>query len=177
MVAADKFPKISCIATLFEGLVALEKAQEKYLSKESEQRILLVEDEEGKIMGKLSPIDLLRGLEANYERVDIEKSLSRFGLRYIWKSMHEDYNLWENPFKDLCLKAGKVQLKDFIKAPSEGQSVDADAPMAKCLHLFVMNRHDALFALEGDEIVGLVRFSDVYRRASDIMKQCGLEAT
>jgi hypothetical protein len=29
MVAADKFPKISCSATLFDGLVALEKAQEK----------------------------------------------------------------------------------------------------------------------------------------------------
>lgn len=172
MVPADKFPKISCNATISEGLAALEKSQEKYLSGEAEQRILLVEDEQGKLMGKLSPIDLLRGLESNYRRVDVEKSLGRFGLRYIWKSMQEDYNLWENPFKDLCLKAGKVRLKDFIKAPSEGQSVDADSSMAKCLHLFVVNRHDALFVFEDDEISGLMRFSDLYGKASDTMKEC-----
>ncbi|MFH1349866.1 MAG: hypothetical protein ABII26_02920 [Pseudomonadota bacterium] len=47
--------------------------------------------------------------------------------------------------------------------------------MAKCFHLFVMNRHDALFVLEGDEIVGLLRFSYVYRKASGTMKECGIE--
>ena len=87
MVSADKFPKISCRVTYYEALAALEDAQKKYLSGESEQRILLVEDEEGKIMGKLSPMDLLRGLETNYNRVDAEKTLHHFGLGYIWKSL------------------------------------------------------------------------------------------
>ncbi|MFH1349867.1 MAG: hypothetical protein ABII26_02925 [Pseudomonadota bacterium] len=95
----------------------MEKAQEKYLSGESGQRILLAEDEEGKIMGKLSPIDLLRGLETNYNRVDAEKVFNRFGLRYVWESMKNDYRLWEDPFRNLCGKAGEIQLKDFIKNP------------------------------------------------------------
>jgi len=57
--AVDKFFKISCQATICEGLEALENAQVKYLSRESEQRILLVVDKKGKIKGKLSPIDLM----------------------------------------------------------------------------------------------------------------------
>jgi hypothetical protein len=176
MVPADKFPKISERASFYEALVALETAQEKYLSGKSEQRILLVENEARKIMGKLSPIDLLRGLEANYNRVDAEKTLTRFGLSHIWKSIQEDYHLWESPFKDLCRKAEEVKVKDFIKSPSEGQIVGLTDSMAKCFHLFVMNRHDALFVVEGDQIVGLLRFSDVYKKVSGVMNACHLEA-
>ena len=171
---ADKFLKISGEATIFEGLRALESAQEKYLSGESEQRILLVVDKEGRIMGKMSPIDLLSGLESNYRRVDYEETLKHLGLRYVWTAMRKDYNLWENPFQDLCLKSVEVKIKDFLKAPSEGQIVFTEDIMGKCLHLFVMNRHDSLFVFEGKSIVGLLRFSDVYQKASQTMKQCGL---
>ena len=114
MVSADRFPKISYRASFYETLEALETAQKKYLSGESGQRILLVEDEEGKIKGKLSPMDLLRGLETNYDRVDTEKMLYRFGLRQIWKSIQEEYHLWESPFKDLCRKAEAVLVKDLV---------------------------------------------------------------
>lgn len=174
MVPTERFPRISSQATLYEGLSALETAQEKFLSGESEQRILLVEDETGKVMGKLSPIDLLGGLETNYQRIDVEKSLTRFGLRYVWTSMQKDYDLWENPFKDLCRKAEKVRIKDFLKPPSEGQIVALGDPLNKCFHLFVMNRHDALFVMESGRIVGLLRFSDVYRKAAATMKECRL---
>lgn len=177
MVAADGFPKITDRATFYEALSALETAQEKFLSGKSEQRILLVEDDKGKIIGKLSPIDLFRGLETNYGRVNAEQTVGRFGLAYIWKSMQKDYQLWENPFKDLCRKARNVQVKDFIKTPSEGQSIGAQDNLAKCFHLFVMNRHDALFVFENNQIVGLLRFSDVYKKASQTMKACGVETT
>lgn len=175
MIPVDEFPRISHSATFFDAVTALEAAQEKYLSGKSAQRILLVEDDQDMIIGKISPIDLLRGLETNYDRVDAEKSLSRFGLSYIWKSMQDDYRLWENPFRDLCRKAREVQVKDIIKGLSEGQSVSADDSLVKCFHLFVMNRHDALFVVEGDKtIIGLLRFSDVYRKASRIMKECSI---
>lgn len=175
MVPADGFPRISSLASFYEALAALETAQKKYLSGESEQRILLVEDDRGKIIGKLSPIDLLRGLETNYARVNTEEVLTRFGLYHTWKSMEKDYDLWGNPFEDLCRKARNVRVKDFIKAPSEGQTVRLDDSLVKCFHLFIMNRHDALFVLDKDEIVGLLRFSDVYRKASGVMKECSRE--
>jgi hypothetical protein len=175
MIPIDRFPKISGSATFYEALKALESAQQKYLSGESDQRILLVEDGEGKIMGKLSPIDLLRGLETNYHRMDTQKILSRFGLDYIWKSMQEDYNLWGDPFENLCRKAVTLRIKDFIEPPPQGQCVSIDDTLIKCFHRFVMNRHDALFVFQGDNIVGLLRFSDVYRRASQAMKECSVE--
>jgi hypothetical protein len=104
--------------------------------------------------------------------VDTEDTLTRFGLSHVWRSLQKDYHLWESPFKDLCRKAKEIKVKDFIKGPSEGQSVGMADSMAKCFHLFVTNRHDALFVVEEDQIVGLLRFSDVYKKTSEIMNEC-----
>jgi CBS domain-containing protein len=172
MVAADQFPKISVNASLYEALATLEKVQEAFLSAQSEQRILLVEDEQGQILGKISPIDLFRGLERNYAKVNIKESLSNFGFKYAWDAMQKDYNLWHSPFKDLCRKAGDVHVKDFINIPSESQSVDIDNNLSKCFHLFVINRHDTLFVRDGDRLVGMLLFADVYKKVSETMKSC-----
>lgn len=174
MVPVDRFPRISDRATFYEALDALEKTQERYLSGKAEQRILLVENAAGKVVSKISPIDLIRGLETNYARVDTTEVIKRLGLSYVLESMQKDYNLWEDPFRDLCRKAGDVHIGDFIQPPGEGQSVGLETTLAKCFHLFVINRHDTLFVVEKKEIVGLLRFSDVYRKVSKTMKACGL---
>ncbi|HKK99580.1 MAG TPA: CBS domain-containing protein [Desulfotignum sp.] len=175
MVTTDKFPKISEKASLFDALSALETAQEAFLSGKAEQRSLLVEDEKKQIIGKISPIDLFKGLEKNYNKVDVEKTLDKFGFKYIWDTMRKDYNLWESPFKDLCRRAGDVQVKNFVNIPGEGQTVDIEDTLAKCFHLFVVNRHDALFVLEKNQFVGLLRFTDLYRQVSQAMKECTFE--
>ena len=175
MVPAEKFPKITSRASFYEAVTALETAQRKYMAGEAEQRILLVEDDAHRVIGKLSPIDLLRGLETNYGRIVAENTLSRFGFSNIWKTVQEDYNLWGDPFHDLCRKAAQVHVGDFLKGPAEGQTVAVDDLMATCFHLFVMNRHDSLFVVDGKQVVGLLRFSDVYQEVSRMMKECHIE--
>jgi len=172
MVSTDKFPKISDTATLFDALFALEKAQEAYLSGENSQRILLVENKNKQVIGKISPIDLFKGLEKKYNEVNVEETLDKFGLKYIWTTMRKDYDLWESPFKDLCRKAGDVHVKDFMKIPNEGQTVNAEDTLSKCFHLFVVNRHDTLFVMDKKEFIGMLRFSDVYQKVARTMKEC-----
>jgi hypothetical protein len=172
MVGKDRFPKISIHTTFYDALVALETAQEKFLTGKAEQRILLVEDKDGKIISKISPIDLMRGLETQYNQINIGEIIRRSGLTYIWKAMQKDFRLWEDPFKDLCRKAIEFKIDDFIKPPGEGQTVGTDDALAKCFHFFVMNRHDSLFVVEDDDIIGLLRFSDVYKKVSQTMKAC-----
>jgi predicted transcriptional regulator len=172
MVPVDQFPKIADTTSLYDALFALEKAQEAFLSGKSAQRIMLVENEKKQIIGKISPIDLFKGLEKKYNEVNVEKTLEKFGLKYIWNGMREDYNLWESPFKDLCRKAGDIHVKDFVKIPNEGQTVDAKDTLSKCFHLFVINRHDTLFVMEKNEFTGMLRFTDVYNAVAQTMKEC-----
>ncbi len=68
MVSTDKFPKISETATLFEALSALEKAQKAFLSGESQQRILLVENEKNRSLEKFLPLIYSKDWKKNTTR-------------------------------------------------------------------------------------------------------------
>lgn len=174
MVPGDRFSKIADSASFYEALQALEDAQKKFLDGTNEQRILLVENKDGNVVGKISPIDLIRGLERKYDDVAVEKTITRFGLSFARKSMQDEYRLWQTPFKDLCRKATDIKIKDFVRIAEEGQTVGIDDPLSRAFDCFVMGRHDSLFVLEGKKIVGLIRFSDVYQKMSETMKACGL---
>lgn len=174
MVPVDEFPKISNQATFYEALMALEDAQEKYLAGKNRQRILLLEDTNGKVVGKISPFDMLRGLEPSYEQVDAEEKLPSSGLGFALKAIRRQYRLWQTPFADLCKKATNIKIKDFVKASPEQQAVQIDDRLIKAFNWFVMGRYDSLFVYDGDEIVGLVKFFDVYEHIKETMKECVL---
>jgi hypothetical protein len=176
MEPVEAFPRISNQATFYEALETLERAQQEFLSGKASQRILLVYDEEGNIVGKLSPMDLLQGLEPNYDRIDSLKNHPRYPLgEEVLTRMKEQFQLWHTPFSELCKKANGVKIKNFIKMPTSDHMVKAGDKMAKAFHLFVVGRHDSLFVRESNRIVGLIRFSDVYEAVSRTMKQCPFE--
>ena len=52
--------------------------------------------------------------------------------------------------------------------------VRTDDSMDKAFHLFVVGRHDSLFVTEGEAVVGVIRFSDVYREIVHTMTECSL---
>ena len=63
MVSVSKFPAISQEATLREAILTLDRVWEEYAAGQREQRILLVFDHENSIVGKLTPKDVICGLE------------------------------------------------------------------------------------------------------------------
>ncbi len=168
-----EFSRLSNQASFLNAVDALEKAQNDYNAGKVPQRILLVEDEDGNIVGKLSPMDVVQGLEPNYNKIDSLKDSSRFGLASsMLESMKEQFRLWEKPLAELCEKSFSVKIKNYIRLPAPGQMVDADDKMDKAFHLFVMGRHDSLFVKEKGRIVGLIRFSDTYQKIVLTMREC-----
>lgn len=167
------FPRISSQTTLMEAVDALEKADEEFKAGKAPQRILLIYDKTGKIIGKMSPMDVVQGLEPNYERIDRLKDMPRFGLtETMLEGMKQELRLWVKPLSELCKKAYEVKIENFIKLPTPDHMVKADDPMDTAFHLFVVGRHDSLFVKDGNEIVGLIRFSDVYRKIKETMRAC-----
>ena len=59
----------------------MEKADQEYKFGKAPQRILLAYDATGKIVGKMSLMDVVQGLEPNYPDIDIPKSTSVSRLR------------------------------------------------------------------------------------------------
>ncbi len=171
MVPVAEFPLIAETATLAEGVLALDKVHEEYLAGRREQRILLVCDSGNKVVGKLSPIDVMRGLEPDYDKVmDGSTSPLMGNVGYVIDSMKNTATLWAKPLDDMCVTAQGVAIRDVVSRPTKSQVIGQDDSINTAFHRFVMFRHDSLFVMDGKKLVGLLRFSDVYREVADKMK-------
>lgn len=169
----DEFPGISSQATFSEAVEALEKADEKFQSGKASQRILLVHDTAGKVIGKMSPMDVVQGLEPKYLDIDIPTSTSYYRLtRMSLESVNKQLRLWHKPLEELCKKAHDIKIHEFIKMPTPDHMVRTNDLMDKAFHLFILGRHDSLFVQDGNDIVGLIRFSDVYKKIKETIKAC-----
>jgi predicted transcriptional regulator len=177
MRPVEEFPRVSNQATFMEVVDALETAQQAFSSGKAPQRILLVYDDAGQILGKLSPLDVVKGLEPNYGGIDDLKDVSHYRLaQSTLEAMKEQFRLWQAPLAELCKKAYNVRIGNFIRLPSPDHMVNADDKMDNAFHLFVVGRHDSLFVKDGEKIVGLIRFSDVYKKIAQTMRACPIPA-
>ena len=171
----DEFTSISSQATFIEAVEALEKADQEFKAGKAPQRILLVYDAAQKVVGKMSPMDIVQGLEPDYLNIDMPTTTSYYRLmQTVQKSAQKELRLWKDPLKELCNKAYGVKIHDFIKMPTHDHMVKIDDKMEEVLHLFVVERHDSLFVQDGENIAGLILFSDVYKKIREAMQACPL---
>ena len=87
-------------------------------------------------------------------------------------SILKEHNLWQSPLDDLCRKAAKLRVKEFMQAPTEGEYVEEDAFLDEAVHKLVMGHHQSLLVTRGNEIVGILRLSDVFVQISEGTKAC-----
>lgn len=166
MTPVEDFPRISQDATFKEAVAALEKAREEFSAGRAKQFTLLVDDGTGRIIGKVSPMDVLRCLEPGYLNV-IDSSGLRFkDVNYVVESMRQKMKLWAKPFDNLCHNASERKVRDFMRRPAQSTRVKASDSMDTAFHHFLADRHDSLFVSDGDTVVGLLKFSDVYSAVS-----------
>ena len=175
MVPLEEYATVSEEATLHDAVIALEEAQEnldrtryKYL-----HRAILVLDKSQNVVGKISQLDILRALEPKYEKVVDARALSRAGLSpEFLKSMLEEQDLWAQPLKDICARAARVKIRDFMYTPAAGEYVDGNVSLQEAIHMLVMGHHHSLLVTEGGKIVGMLRLTDVFVSVFDLIQSC-----
>jgi len=173
MVPLAKYASVSQEATLFEAVMALEKAQEKFDQSRYRHRAVLIYDNEGNIVGKVSQLDVLRALEPKYKAMDIPGSLSRFGLtKRFQETMLNELRFWDKPMDDICRKASRIKVKEFMYTPSEGEYINEDETLDRAINQLVMGHHQSLLVMKDDKIVGILRATDVFMEIVRVMKAC-----
>ena len=175
MVPLSEYTTVSQEATLYDAVMALEKAQETFDPKKHRHRAVLAFDKNNKIVGKLGQLDILRTLEPKYAEMGDLGPLSRAGFSpQFLKSMIEKFALWDKPLSDICNKAARMKVKDIMYTPTEGEYVEENASLGEAVHRLVMGHHQSLLVTRGDEIVGILRLVDVFKEVRDTMKSCEL---
>lgn len=176
MVPLSEYATVSQEGTLWDAVSALQKAQEeldtsryKYL-----HRAVLVYDENKRIVGKIGQLDVLEALEPKYGKIGIPRSVSGTGFSTDFiRSMLDKYSLLKQPLRDICTKAAKLKVKTFMHIPTEGEYVEESSSLDEAIHLLVIGRHQSLLVTnKQEEIVGILRLTDVFRYIWEEMRQC-----
>jgi CBS domain-containing protein len=177
MVPLDEYVTVDEQASLFEAVMALEAAQEKQDRQKQKylHRAILVYDKQNRIAGKISQLDVLMALEPRYKDVGDMRALSRAGLsaQFI-KSMVQNMAFCDSTLIDMCGKAARIKVKDFMHKPEEGECIEIDQSLCEAIHMLLVGRHQSLLVLKDAEIVGILRLTDVFMKIFGMMKSCEL---
>ena len=173
MVPLSEYATVSQEETLYEAVMALEKAQAEFDRDHYPHRAILVYDEKNRVIGEVSQMDILMALEPKYEKLGLSKSLSRFGLSaQFQKMMMEQLRFWDKPLNDICKKANRLKVKEFMYTPTEGEYVKEDASVDEAINQLIMGHHQSLLVARDREIVGILRLTDVFMEIVQVIKAC-----
>jgi CBS domain-containing protein len=173
MTPIENFHRISKDASLIDAILVLESAQKDMAAGKANQRIVVVENEKGEVVGKISPSNVIRGLEPGYENiVSLSRESRAHAVDYVINTMKYHALLWSKPTEDICATVKDVKVKDFYNQPTEGQTIQIDDTLDKALHCIVLGRHRSLFVMDRGKVVGLLQFSKVYSEICEQVKQC-----
>ena len=180
MVPLEEYATVSEEATLYEAVMSLEKAHEEldrsrfhYL-----HRAILVLDKNHKVVGKISQLDVLRALEPKYgEMGDVGKiSGTGFSPQFL-KSMVDRYSLFGRTIQDICATAAQLKVKGFMYKPGEGEYVEESASLCEAIHQLVMGHRQSLLVTSDENIVGILRLTDVFMHIFQEMSACEIETS
>jgi CBS domain-containing protein len=175
MVPLSEYATVTEDANLYEAVLSLEEAQEKFEDKHTRYRHrgIVILDKDGNVVGKLSQLDVLRALEPKYQEMLQGEGLHRFGFtKKFAKSILEDYHLFANSLDDICRKAGEQNVKEFMYTPTEGEYVSEDASLDVAIHQLIIGHHQSLLVTRDKKIVGILRLTDVFAAVFHKMKEC-----
>ncbi len=178
MVPLSEYATVSKTATLSEAVTALEKSQKDFDQNRYRHRAILIYDENNKIIGKVSQLDILRSLEPKYDEMLTggRKSFQMGFTRSFQKSMLEQLKLWDAPLDHICKKAAQKKVESFLTRPEEGEYIEAEANLNEGIHQLVLGHHQSLLVTSHDtkEIIGILRLTDVFEAIAKEIAECKL---
>jgi len=173
MVPLSEYATVPEGSTLFDAVLALEKAQEEFDHTKYKHRGVLILDKDKRVIGKLSQLDVLRALEPKDEDPGEINELNQFGFssNFVHK-LRKQRRMKATPLKDLCSKASKLRVEDFMQTLSEGEFIEQEASLEMAVMQLVMGRHISLLVTRDKEILGILRLTDAFAAVFHTMKEC-----
>jgi CBS domain-containing protein len=173
MVPLSEYATVPEGSTLFDAVLALEKAQAEFDHTKYKHRGVLILDKDKRVIGKLGQLDVLRAIEPKDEDPGETNELNQFGFssNFVHK-LRKQRRMKATPLKDLCSKASKLRVEDFMQTPSEGEFIEQEASLEMAVMQLVMGRHISLLVTRDKEILGVLRLTDAFAAVFHTMKEC-----
>ncbi|MDO8946674.1 MAG: CBS domain-containing protein [Desulfocapsaceae bacterium] len=167
MVPISEYAVVVVGTPLIEAIRVLEKAQEVYTVSKYQHRSILVLDENGHIVGKISQLRALKALEPEFKFNDeiAEMRKFKFSETYIAR-LQDKYRSHRKFITDSVLReAANKKVEEFMQAPSPGEYVADDCSLDAAILQLTAGQHLSLLVTRDKQIVGVLRIADVFAAA------------
>ncbi len=172
MVPLSEYATVSVGATLYEAVLALEKAQEEFAENQCRHRAVLILDKDKRVVGKLSQLDFLRALEQEDEQISEFGDIGKFGFSSKAIIHHmEKHRIKSVSGEEIFSTAANFKVENFMQTLSEGEYIEENTSMDTAVHQLTSGLHLSLLVTRGEDIVGILRLSDVFTAAFQAMKK------
>lgn len=166
MVPISDYATISEGATLMEALFALENAKADLADKEERLHwIVLILNSEGKVVGKLSQINVLSALETKEQGMKNIEQITKFGFspNYVTR-LREEVHVKRFSFEKLYADPEIMNMKveDFMKEIGDTDSIDENTSLPTAAHQMAARKRLSMLVTREEEVVGVLRLADVF---------------
>ena len=170
MLPLDEYATVSSEETIQDALRALDKAQLGLTYNRHHHRAILVLDDRGEVVGKLSHWAILRKLEPKVFTPGDMSALDAAGFSSEYIDRLEEGLLSHfGNITALSRKASKIKARDAMVPV--GESIDEDAPLIAAIHQLVTTHVQSMPVTRDGRIVGVLRLSDVFEEVADIIRK------
>lgn len=170
MIPANEYCRVKKDTTLFEAMQFLvEQGEEKRLA--HPHRDLLVEDVDGKVVGKVTMLDIFRYMEPSYLKMENQKHPNALSRDFVQK-VYTDFNLWSEPLSTLCRKSSGVKVEEVMHTPKRTEVLDEEDSIDKALHAFVLGVHQPILVQKDGIITGVLRLGDAFEKVRTSILAC-----
>ena len=171
MVPLSEYAKVPISATLGDAVGALLQAQKTFNQSRYPHRAVLVVNDNGDVVGKISQTNVLKALEPKYfEELGIDGDMGIHRLsNYFLKSMVDKYNLFKEPFDEACKRAAQLSIEKIMYSPKAKDFIDKNDTLGDAIHRLVLGCHQSLLVSDGSKVIGILRLTDVFSTAAAVM--------
>lgn len=174
-VSLSDYATVNEEASLYEAILALDHARDGFDPNRLKHRAILVLDSNDKVIGKIGFHEVLEGLEPKYSRIREQENLGGIFTLAFLKTQLQKYELWDKPLDDICRKAARLHVRDFMHTPAEAEFIDEEATLDQAVHQLIVTRQQSLLIQGSGRATGILRLSDVVEKIFEMIKACELD--
>jgi len=160
MTPLDKYPVVDISATVIDAVLKLEKSRRNMEPGRQPFQAILVADGEGRIVGKLGQLTLLKALLPGHRNLVDRDTLEKAGVSdTIIETALDHLRAFQHEFSEMCARDSALPVREVMHPIRE--HIDISASMGEVIHSMVVWQTLSLLVNESGRPVGLVRLSDI----------------
>lgn len=173
MIPISEYVTVDEGAKLLDVFLALEKDYKAKGGGSHAHRDVLVLTAAGEVAGTVTMVDIVRSMEPNYNNLATGQDETNVLTKDYVASVFKDLGLWAASLSDLCGKAAELAVDEVMHKPQGHELVDENDPLELAMHQYMMGVRQPVLVTRGKDVVGVLRFSDIFEEIRKRMLACG----